>query len=83
MAHLVMDTIIGHELDVIIRQSEIERRGEEWHKLVVGTLSRSDYIKGLLAFGGLELIEYHTAVVEQTIPAIAVRVRSKAWALRQ
>lgn len=80
-----MDTIIGHELDVIIRESEIARRSDEWHKLVVGTSCRSDYIKGLLAFGGLELIEYHTAVVERSLIAkmFAVHVRSKSWALRQ
>lgn len=80
-----MDTLIGHELDVIIRESEVARRSEEWHKLVVGTLSRSEYIKGLLAFGGLELIEYHSAVVKRSLArqSFEVQVRSKSWAQRQ
>jgi hypothetical protein len=85
MAHLVMDTIIGHQLEVTIRESEIERRGDEWHKLTVGKFSRSLYIKGLLEFAGIELLDYDTAVVEHNAlrQCHIVHVRSKAWGMRQ
>lgn len=80
-----MDTIIGHELEVTIRESDIACRWEEWQKLVVGTFSRSVYIKGLLQFAGIELLDYDTAVVERDLQRkwFRVYVRSKAWALRQ
>jgi hypothetical protein len=85
MAHLVMDTMIGHELDLMIPESEIARRWEEWQSRVVATRSRSEYVKGLAAFAGLELIEYDSAVVERSIKLkrFDVRVRSRSWASRQ
>lgn len=85
MSHLVMDTIFAHAIDVIIAETEIELRRAEWDKLTGRTLSRSDYIKGLLAFCGIELIDYHNARVHRNmkLQRWEIEIRSKYWADRQ
>jgi hypothetical protein len=80
--HLVMDTIIAHELELTITQAQIEARQSEWHKALTST-SRSQYIKALMAFVGIELIDYDSAVVHRRKSGdFVVQVRSVAWALK-
>ena len=83
--HLVMDTLILHELDVSIPAAEIQARSADWIAMVVTARSRSDYVKGIAAFCGMELIEYDTAVVEQDKKTHVwrLRARSSQWLLRQ
>lgn len=85
MAHLVMDTIFCHEIDVSISDAAIEIRRTEWEKLTGRTLCRSDYIKGVMAFCGIELMDYHNARVHRNMKAkrFEIEVRSKFWADRQ
>lgn len=64
MAHLVMDTLILHELHLDISDQVIVERQEEWTQVLTAT-SRSDYIKGLLRFCGMELLDYDTAIVRR------------------
>ena len=83
--HLVMDTLILHELDVSIPATVIEERRPEWIAMVVTARSRSEYVKGIAAFCGMELIEYDSAVVEQDKQTShwRLRARSSQWLLRQ
>lgn len=75
-----MDSIlVAHEVIFSIPDEAIEARLPEWQKLTVGCKSRSDYVKGVLAFWGLELLEYDTAMISRSIKtgAFSVEVISK------
>jgi hypothetical protein len=80
--HLVFDTIIAHELDFTIPQSVIDERSEEWVTKVLKNSSREEYIKGLAAFMGIDLIKYTFAKVTHDTKARLFRVelRSAHWA---
>jgi hypothetical protein len=86
MAHLVMsDFLVAHEIDLMIPGSEIDARRAEFQKLTGKARCRADYVKGLAAFCGLDLIEYDTADVKWEQPKnkdqgrFRVKLRSKYW----
>lgn len=83
--HLMIDTVVIHTLDVRIPDCAIEERRKEWDSLTGHCRCRADYIKGLLAFCGIELMDYHNAQVQRsaTVAGYEVAVRSKYWADRQ
>lgn len=82
--HLVIDTIIAHELDFTIPQTAIDGRNEEWVTKVLKNRSREEYIKGLAAFVGIDLIKYTFAKVQFDLKQRCWRVelRSAHWASR-
>lgn len=83
--HLVIDTIITHELDFTIPQSAVVERSEEWVTKVLKNRSREEYIKGLAAFVGIDLIKYSFAKVTFDVKRRCwlVELRSTHWASRQ
>lgn len=82
--HLVMDTLILHEIQVTIPAPDIKARLPEWIATVVTAKCRSDSIKGILAFCGIELLEYDSGIVSKDKAGnTVVYLRSKQWMLRQ
>lgn len=83
--HLVMDTIIVHELDFSIPDEIVAERSEEWSTNVLKTRSREEYIKGLAHFAGLDLIKYSFARVwrEPRGTVLRVELRSAHWRSKQ
>lgn len=82
--HLVIDTIIAHELDFTIPQSDVDARNVEWVTKVLKNRSREEYIKGLAAFVGIDLIKYTFAKVQFDVKRRCWRIelRSAHWANR-
>jgi hypothetical protein len=84
MAHLVMDTLIAHELELRIPVEAIMERLPEWNATVLTARSRSEYIKGMAAFCGLELLTYEVADVRRLKNgSFVVKVYSDQWVMRQ
>ena len=84
MAHTVLDVMVVHELDFLIPAPAIEERRQEWIKTVLAVKSRADHIRGLCRFGGMELVEYDSAVTSiDAKGGWRVQVHSKQWMLRQ
>lgn len=83
--HLMLGIIVAHELEVRITDQDILERQEEWDSLTLRCLCRADYVKGLLSFCGIELLNYHNAVVfrNRSLDCFDVSVRSEYWAERQ
>ncbi len=75
-----MDSIlVAHEVCFSIPDEAVQARLPEWQKLTVGCKSRSDYVKGVLAFWGLELLEYDSAMIQRSIKtsAFSIEIISK------
>jgi hypothetical protein len=84
MAHLVIDTLILHELQLHIPAQTILERLPEWIATVVTARSRSARIQGMAHFCGIELIEYDSAVDNKDRDGNwFVHARSSQWLLRQ
>lgn len=83
VVHLVMDTLVIHELRVNIPDEAIEERRPEWIATVITAKTRSEYVKGLLHFCGLDLLDYDTALIERTLNSYLVRLSSEQYNLRQ
>jgi hypothetical protein len=80
-----MDQLFLHELDLKITPAMVKARQAEWVSRTTGCKSRSEYIAGLCAFMGLELLEYHIAscILEPKTGVFTVQVRSQIWQKRQ
>jgi hypothetical protein len=83
MAHLVLDVLVVHELDLSIAASEIAARADEWRRVLTAR-SRAEYVKGIFAFAGMELTDYDNADVRRDQAGnFRAKVRSKHWTARQ
>ena len=81
--HLVLGTLIVHELDLSISAETIAARFDEWKKVMTAK-SRSDYVKGMFAFAGMELLDYDHADVRRDLKGnFRAQVRSQHWTARQ
>lgn len=82
---MVMDTITLHELELSIADETIVQRFPEWNAGVNMARSRSEYIKGMAAFCGLELVEYEVAQVSRPPRSnhFVLKAFSDQWVLRQ
>jgi hypothetical protein len=85
MAHLVMDTLIAHEVDFVVTETMIAEREAEWRSTTSRTRSKEEYVKAVVAFAGLELIKYEYARIDRsrTTERYTVQLRSQYWADRQ
>jgi len=76
--------IVAHELGLTIPATEVLARLPEWTATVATARSRGEYVKGLAAFCGLELIEYETADVRRLRDgSFTANIRSDQWLMRQ
>ena len=81
--HLVMDTLISHELELTIPAGEVAARLAEWNRLQTAR-TRSDYVKGIAEFVGLELIDYDNADVRRDPKGnFSAKIRSEHWTMRR
>lgn len=83
MPHLVIDTLVLHTLELSIPIERVMQRHPEWVDRVERAKTRSDYIKGMLWFCGMELTDYDSALVERTVSSYLVRLSSHQQNLRQ
>jgi hypothetical protein len=83
MAHLVIDTLIVHTVEVSIPLERVRQRWPEWVEHVNIAKSRSEMVKGMMWFCGLDLLDYDTALVERTLTSFLVRLFSEQANLRQ
>jgi hypothetical protein len=81
--NLVIDTLIVHTLEVSIPMERVMDRHPEWIEHVETAKSRGEYVKGMLWFCGLELVDYDTALVDRTLTRYNVRLFSVQANLRQ
>jgi hypothetical protein len=81
--HLVLNVLICHELEINISASEISDRLAEWNTLSTAR-SRSEYVKGVAEFVGLELIDYaHADIRRDAHGNFHASIRSAHWTARQ
>lgn len=84
MAHLNLDTLILHELELSIADETIEERRPEWNAVLTAKC-REHFVKGVVAFCGMELLDYETADIRrnQAAAKLDVKIRSKNWVALQ
>lgn len=81
--HKVMDTLICHQVTFRITAARIAAQREQWNRAMLAH-SRSDSMKRIAAFVGLELIDYDSALIlKQDNGDHEIWLRSAAWAARQ
>ena len=81
--NLVIDTLVVHTVELNIPMERVKERHPEWIDHVETAKSRSEYVKGMLWFCGLELVDYDTALVDRTLTKFHVRLFSLQANLRQ
>jgi hypothetical protein len=81
--HLVIDTLIVHTVELNIPIERVMQRHPEWIKHVEMSKSRAEYVKGMLWFCGMELVDYDTALIERTKNSYLVHIASAQANLRQ
>jgi 2,3-bisphosphoglycerate-independent phosphoglycerate mutase len=78
-----MDVLISHELEVSIPVSEISDRLSEWNTVLTAG-ARSEFVKGVARFVGLDLIDYDSADIRRDPNGnFHARIRSSHWTSRQ